>query len=219
MTKTRIKVLKKVLRSIFGLFIFTIGDYLTIIANAGLTPWDSLSMAISSKTGVSFGRVSIVISLTIIVIDLLFREKIGVGTVLDAILIGTFIDFFTSIFKFSYVKNIYFSLILLTISFFIMAIGQVFYMSSGLSCGPRDSLLVALGKRLPKFDIGYVDIIIKVVIIIVSYFMDGPIGIGTIYSMVGMGIAMKIVFKLFKFEPRYIKHENIVTTLQKLIVG
>ena len=100
-----------------------------------------------------------------------------------------------------------------------MAIGQVFYMAAGLSCGPRDSLLVAVGKRMPKLDIGYVDIIMKVVIILVSYFMGGPIGIGTIYSMVVMGLVMKIVFKLFKFEPRNIKHENIIETIQKLIMG
>ena len=219
MTKVRIEILKKTLRSIFGLFIFSFGDYLTIVANIGLTPWDSLAMGIANKAGLTFGRISIVIALIIIVIDLILREKIGLGTVLDAILVGTFVDLFTVLFKLPYAQNTLIGLLYLTIALLIMATGQVFHMSAGLSCGPRDSLLVAIGKRLPKYDMGYVDIIMKVVIIIISYFIGGPIGIGTLYSMVGMGVAMNIIYKLFKFEPRSIKHENLIRTLQKLIIG
>ena len=219
MTKIRIEVFRKTMKSIFGLFVFSIGDYLTIIANIGLTPWDSLSMAIANRTGLSFGRISIVISFIIIVIDLILKENIGLGTVLDALLVGTFIDTFTIIFKIPYASNVLIALVYISFGLLIMACGQTLYMSAGLSCGPRDSLLVAVSKRFPKYDIGYIDISMKVVIILASYFLDGPIGIGTIYSMVGMGIAMNIVFKIFKFEPRDIKQENLIRTLQKLVGG
>lgn len=218
MTKTRIEIFKKTLKSILGLFVFSIGDYLTIAANIGLTPWDSLSMAIANKTGITFGRISIVISLIIIVIDLILKEKIGLGTVLDALLVGTFIDVFTIVLKIPYASNIVIALIYLSVGLLIMACGQALYMSAGLSCGPRDSLLVATSKKFPKHDIGYIDISMKVIIILISYLLDGPIGIGTIYSMVAMGIAMNVVFKLFKFEPRDIKQENLIRTLQKLII-
>ena len=210
-------IIKRILKSIFGLFIFSIGDYLTIVANIGLTPWDSLTMGIANSFNISFGTISVASSIIIIIIDLLMNEKIGFGTVLDAIFVGTFVDFFIADFHIPYARNTFVGIIYLTIGLLIMAIGQVFYMSSGLSCGPRDTLLIAVGKRLPKIQIGHVDILMKVVLIGISLIIKGPIGIGTLYAMVMMGFAMQMVYKIFNFEPRDVKHESVIETINSFV--
>ena len=213
----RRETIKKIIKTAFGLFVFAFGEYVTIQGNVGLTPWDALSMGISEYVPLTFGQVHVTSALIIVGIDLLLKEKIGIGTILDALLVGTFVDMFTAIFPFAGTANKYVGLILLLIGMIVMAVGQLIYMAGGLSCGPRDSLLIAIGKRMPKVPIGYVDIMIKITIVIISWIIGGPIGFGTLISMFGMGSAMQIVFTIFKFEPRDIVHENFIESIRKLI--
>ena len=218
MTKQlRIETIKKIIKTTFGLFVFSFGEYLTIMGNIGLTPWDSLSMGISYYVPFTFGQVHVASAIVIIFIDLAMKEKIGIGTVLDALLVGTFVDMWTSVIPFKGTTAVIPGIALVIAGLFIMAIGQVFYMSGGLSCGPRDTLLVAVGKRLSKLPIGLVDILMKIALVLISFVIGGPIGFGTLLAMLGMGTCMQIVYGLFKFDPRNIEQESIITSIEKLM--
>ena len=75
--QTKVQMIKEILKSAFGLFIFSIGVFLTIQADIGLAPWDCLSMGASYRVGMSFGIVHTIISIVILGIDVLLKEKIG----------------------------------------------------------------------------------------------------------------------------------------------
>ena len=93
MNQTPLDVLKNSLLAAFGLFCFGVGVYLTIQANIGVAPWDAFCIGLSQKLGILYGTASIMISLTIVVIDLLLKERIGIGMILDAIVVGKAVDF------------------------------------------------------------------------------------------------------------------------------
>ena len=206
----------RILRVTFGLFVFSFGEYLSIIANVGLPPWEVLSMGISNHLPFSFGTVHIAIAVIILMIDLLLKEVIGIGTILDAVLCGTFVDLFSAVLPFSNINNKALGFVLLIVSMFVMALGQYFYMDGGLSCGPRDTLLVAIGKRLRKLPIGLVQIFITIALVIVSYFIGGPVGIGTLIAMFGIGTCMQIVFSIFHFDPRSVVQEDLISSIRNL---
>ena len=65
---------------------------MSIQANVGLAPWDAFSMGISYKTGIMYGNVVVYTGFLIIIIDFLLKEKIGFGTIINAILIGKVVD-------------------------------------------------------------------------------------------------------------------------------
>ena len=102
MNQTPLDVLKNSLLAAFGLFCFGVGVYLTIQANIGVAPWDAFCIGLSQKLGILCGTASIMMSLTIVVIDQLLKERIGIlvivlaiGWVLDGpIGIGTVISTF-----------------------------------------------------------------------------------------------------------------------------
>lgn len=217
MFDAREDTLKRIARSVIGLLIYSFGEYLSIVANVGLTAWASATMGFANIINVSFGKVEIAVSIIVLIIDILMREKIGLGTVLDAILVGTFTDMYIFLCHFTLLDNPYFGLLLLFVSLFIMAYGQFMHMSSGLSCGPRDSLMVAIGKRLPKLKIGYVDMIIKFVLIVISLIIGGPIGVGTVFSMGCNGFIMQLIYKKYHFDPRDVKHNGLLETINILI--
>jgi len=99
---------------------------------------------------------------------------------------------------------------ILLIGFVFMALGMWIYMKAEQCCGPRDSLLVGLGKRLPKVPIGVVEVMLWAVVLFTGYLLGGPVGIGTLISTFGAGIIMQLVYTLIKFEPRKLKHKDVI---------
>ena len=75
----RKKIFRDLLKTAGGLIIFGFGSFLTIKANIGLAPWESLSMGISLHIPFSYGLTHMAIGIVLIVIDLLLKEKIGYG--------------------------------------------------------------------------------------------------------------------------------------------
>ncbi|MBQ2411947.1 MAG: hypothetical protein II313_00805 [Anaerotignum sp.] len=210
--QTKTQMIKEILKSVLGLFIFSIGVYLTIQADIGLAPWDCLSMGVSGKVGYSYGIVHTVISIIILVIDILLKEKIGYGTILDALLVGNYVDLIDHIITLPQFHSIPISCIMVIIGLFIMGYGQYFYMDAAQGCGPRDSLLIALGKRFPKTPIGVVQTALVGIALLIGWLLGGPVGIGTVISVFGMGTALQIVCKILHFEPRDVVHKNIFET-------
>ena len=95
----------------------------------------------------------------------------------------------------------------------ITCLGQFLYMKACLSCGPRDSLMVGLGKRFPKVKIGTVNIVLLAMVQVVCFILGSPVGLGTIICVFGTGTITNIVFGFLKFEPRALKHESIIDTI------
>ena len=210
--QTKPQIIKEILKSALGLFIFSIGVYLTIQANIGLAPWDCLSMGVSARVGYSYGIVHTAISIIILIIDILLKEKIGYGTILDALLVGNYVDWIGYLKLVPVSDNVAVSCAMVVIGLLIMGYGQYFYMDAAQGCGPRDSLLIALGKRFPRTPIGVVQTFMVGIALLIGWLLGGPVGIGTIISVFGMGSALQLVCKIMHFEPRDVVHKNVLET-------
>lgn len=199
---------------IIGLLIFSLGVHLTIRANLGLAPWDCLGMGVSYHTPLNYGLAMTAISVIILLIDLLLRERIGFGTIFDAFLTGNFIQLFNDIDSFPETADTFIGIWIIIAGLALMAVGQYFYMSSAQCCGPRDALLVALGKRLSRLPIGAVQVLLWGMALLAGWLLGGPAGIGTIVSTFGSGIVMQVIYTLIKFEPREVEHQSVIETVQ-----
>ena len=77
---------------IFGLFIYGIGVAMMVDAQIGISPWDVFAQGISRQTGISFGQATVFVSAMVLLLWIPLRVKPGLGTVMNAILIGVFAD-------------------------------------------------------------------------------------------------------------------------------
>lgn len=216
--QTKIQMIKLILKSALGLFFYSCGIYLTVQSDIGVAPWECLSMGIAPNVGLSFGTVHMICGIIILLIDLAMKEKIGYGTILDALLVGNYVDFIAWFEPVPVSQSIPLSIIMVIIGLFFMGFGQYFYMSAGQSCGPRDSLLIALGKRFPRTPIGVVQTVIIGVVLLAGWLLGGPVGIGTVVSVFFAGTALQIVCKIMRFEPRDVKHLNVIEA-SKILLG
>lgn len=195
-----------------GLVVYSFGVYLQLQANMGISPWNSLNLGLSMRLPLSFGTASIVISLVIIAMDLLLRESIGLGTILDALVVGWALDFFLWTGMIPLVTGAFSQLAVFLLGLLIMCLGAYLYMKQALSCGPRDALLVALGKRFPRCSIGVINMALLAAVLVVSTLLGSTLGPGTLITIFGTGIMMDLVFKLLHFEPRDVVHESLTQT-------
>ena len=136
-----------------SLFVNGFGVYLTIQANLGAAPWDVLNLGVSKTLGILYGSASIAISLTILGIDILLREPIGIAMFIDAVTVGKAVDFFNAIHAVPQCHSLLTGIPVMLCGLVILAYTQYTYMIASLGCGPRDTLLVGLAKRVKKIPV------------------------------------------------------------------
>ena len=213
----RRKIFLQWLRIVLGLLVFSFGVHLTIYANIGLAPWDCLGMGIAKHTPLNYGLAMTAMALVILCIDLAMKERIGFGTIIDAVLTGNFVQMYNDLNPPGENRSIWLGILIMLCGFVFMALGMWIYMKGEQCCGPRDSLLVGLGKRLPKVPIGFVEILLWAAVLLAGWLLGGPVGIGTVISTFGAGIVMQLVYNLLKFEPRSVRHRDVIQTMKILL--
>ena len=199
-----------------GLLVFSLGVHLTIFANIGLAPWDCLGMGIAKHTPLNYGVSMTAMAVIILGIDLLLKERIGFGTIIDALVTGNFVQMYNDLNPLSPNEQIWSGIFLMTAGFVFMALGMLIYMKGKQCCGPRDALLVGLGKRFPKIPIGLVEIALWGAVTLIGWLLGGPVGIGTLVSTFGAGLVMQAVYSILRFEPRTVNHRDVIVVIREL---
>ena len=215
----RKRIIIEWLRIAAGLAVFAFGVHLTIYANIGLAPWDCLGMGIARHTVLNYGLAMTAMSIVIVLIDLLLHERIGYGTIIDALLTGNLVQLYNRVNPLPENQSLGLGIGCMLVGFVFMAIGMWIYMKAAQCCGPRDSLLVGLGKRLPRVPIGVVEILLWAVVLLAGWLLGGPVGIGTLISTFGAGAVMQLVYSLIRFEPRRIRHRDVIEVTRELLSG
>ena len=200
-----------------GLLVFAAGVHLTIFANIGLAPWDCLGMGVAAHTPLNYGLAMTLIALLVLGVDLLLHERIGFGTIIDALLTGNFVQMFNDLNPLPLNRSLAAGVVIMVGGFVLMAIGMWIYMRAEQCCGPRDSLLVGLGKRLPRVPIGIVEVILWAGVLLAGALLGGPVGVGTLISTFGCGLVMQCVYSLLHFEPRDLHHRDVIEVTRELL--
>ncbi|WP_317856404.1 hypothetical protein [Chakrabartyella piscis] len=205
---------KRLIQLNIGLFLYALGVYVCIQANIGLAPWEAFHMGFSFITGVSMGNICIIFSILIIGLALLLKEKIGIGSILNALIIGVYLDALMLNEVIPAANNLVVSIITMIIGIFIIALASYMYIGSAMGCGPRDTLMVALGKRFQKIPVGAIRGSIEGSVLLIGWFCGAPIGLGTVLYVFGIGYIMQFVFRVLHFDVKGVQHENVLDTFK-----
>ena len=207
--RTRAAIVLNMLIAALSLFVNGFGIYLTIRADIGAAPWDVLSLGLSKTLGILYGNASIAVSLTILLIDILMREPIGIAMFIDAVMVGKAVDFFNWLDPVPRGSSLEVSVPMLIAGLFVLAYTQYTYMIASLGCGPRDTLLVGLAKRLRRVPIGLVSIALLSTATLIGWLLGGPVGLGTLLCAFGAGPVMQLAFRTVRFDATAIRHQRL----------
>jgi len=180
--------------ALFGLSIATM-----IRSNLGTSPWAVLEVAVSDLTGITPGRMSILVGFAVLLIALALREKIGWGTLSNILFIGLWEDMFLGMIP-SVENNLLIQGAMLLAAIFAMGIASAIYIGVDAGAGPRDSLMLAF-HRTTNISIRLGRAIIEITVVAVGWFLGGPLGAGTVIFALLIGPAVQWSFKLFNVKP------------------
>lgn len=188
-----------------GLFLLGLSISLQVNANLGFAPWTVLSDGISKQLGITLGNSEIAVSICIIAIDLLSREKIGLGTLANMFLVGTFIDLINSWGIIPPSPNLFTGILMLLAGSVILAFGCYLYIGAGYGAGPRDTLMVFVMKLTGK-SLAVCRTSIELSVLAVGFLLGGKVGIGTVIQAATSGLIMGKIFQLLQFDAKAVSH-------------
>ncbi|WP_236895073.1 YczE/YyaS/YitT family protein [Clostridium beijerinckii] len=202
------KLLALIIRMTFGFLLCALGTVLALNSNLGLSPWDVFHQGLTNVTSLTIGQASIMVGIIIVAITSILGLKVGMGTIANMIVIGCFIDLIIHSKIIPVCDNIYTGIIMLIGSLFVTALGSYLYIGCEMGCGPRDGLMIALVKRTGK-PIGIIRLFIEAGALIIGWILGGFVGIGTLVTAIGIGYCVQLIYKVFGFDIRVLKHRNI----------
>lgn len=208
--------IKRFIRLFCGLFCCALGISLSIQGNVGVTPWDVLHQGISAHTGLSYGVVSIAVGLTILCISAFMGEKVGAGTLCNIVGIGLMVDVIQAAAVIPQAQNLVIGCAMVALSLLVLATGTFLYIGAAMGSGPRDSMMTAFSKRLPKIPVGLIRGAIETVVLIGGFFLGGQVGAGTVIGVFGIGPAIQLVFGLAHFDVKSVRHESLLETAKNI---
>lgn len=179
--------------ALFGLSIATM-----IRSNFGTSPWALLEVAISGLTGITPGRMSIIVGFVVLIGALALREKIGWGTIGNILFIGLWEDLFLGLIP-SIENNFILQALMLLSAVFMMGIASAIYIGVDAGAGPRDSLMLAV-HRTSGLSLRLGRAIIEIIVVTVGWLLGGPLGFGTVIFALLIGPSVQWAFKLFKVQ-------------------
>ena len=179
----------------FGLVIFGLGEGLLIISTIGASPWNVLHQGLALNLGLSVGSWAFIISLIVLFLWFFLDEKIGMGTMLNFIIIAIMIDL--TIFFFEAPELWINQFLLCVISVLMVGLGSGIYLIARLGPGPRDGLMTGLQKKT-GFSIAVVRGAIEVFVITCGWTLGGTVGIGTLLYAIGIGPAVAFGLNIVK---------------------
>ena len=167
-----------------GLTFFGLGEGLLIVSFAGASPWSVLAQGISLNINLSIGIITILVSIAVLILWVPLNQKPGIGTILNAIIIGLMIDVCI---KYAPTPENYISQIFLAIVAVItVGLGGGIYLVANLGAGPRDGLMVGLQKKT-NLPIAIVRAFLEITVMSIGWYLGGTVGIGTLLFAFGIG--------------------------------
>lgn len=185
---------RRLTQLMIGLVLFGFGISLMVSAELGTAPWDVLSLGIINYVPVSFGVMTIVLSLVVLLCWIPIREKPGIGTVLNALLIGPAADLGLLIIPETsqlWLRGIY-----LVAGLLLIGLATGLYIGARFGSGPRDGLMTGL-HRVTGLPIWAVRTGLEVTVVVIGWLLGGNVGLGTVLFALGIGPLCQISLRWF----------------------
>ena len=203
---------KRFIRLLISMPVFAFGATLSIQSGIGVNAWDTFALGITNVLPIQYGTVVLLTGIFVLFIDIILKQPIGFGTVLDIMIIGKTTDLFLSFEFIPQITSLPLAIILLITSLFIQSFGVYLYTSAGLSVGPRDAMLIAIAKKSNHMSIGTIKAIIEISVFIIGFMLGAPVGIGTLICVFGIGFILQFTLKIFHLDLRKVKQESLLET-------
>ena len=181
---------------IFGLILFGLGETLLIASSQGVSPWTVFAQGISIKSNFSIGFSTFIISMCVLIFWIPLKQKPGIGTILNTILISLVLDY-----SYAYLpkpEDFYLQIFQCFIGVLLIGVGSGFYLIANLGPGSRDGLMTGF-QKMTSMPIFLIRTAIELVAVVAGWYLGGVIGLGTVIFVIFVGPSVTFGMILVKY--------------------
>jgi uncharacterized membrane protein YczE len=209
----RATMIRRILQLLVGLFLYGIAISMMVQASIGIAPWDVLTQGLSKVTHIPFGWMTNLIGVAVLLFWIPIRQRPGVGTVLNVLLIGPSAQLGLALIP--TVSVLWEQVLLFAGGLVLLAIATGLYIGARLGPGPRDGLMTGIHRRT-GWRIWIVRSGIEVSVLLLGWALGGDFGVGTIAFALLIGPLVQITMPRLVVPPPGHKRERIPFTLPRL---
>lgn len=170
-------MLRRIPQLLIGLFLYGVAIAMMIRAGVGLSPWDVLAQGVSMQTGLAFGLITNLIGLVVLLLWIPIREKPGIGTVLNVLLVGPSAE--VGLWLIPAQTELWAQILLFTGGLTLLALATGLYIGARFGPGPRDGLMTGIHRRF-GVRIWVVRTSLEVIVLAIGWVLGGTVGLGTL---------------------------------------
>jgi uncharacterized membrane protein YczE len=174
----------RLLQLFAGLIVYGLATALMIRSGLGLNPWDVLHQGLDERTSLTFGTVVILTGLVVLLIWIPLRQRPGIGTVANVILIGLSADLGLRLIPGT--DDLVLRWTMLVAGILLLGAATSAYIGAGMGPGPRDGLMTGLAART-GWSVARVRTSIEIAVLAAGWFLGGQVGAGTILFALAIG--------------------------------
>ncbi len=181
-----------------GLALLGYSIALMLDANVGLGPWNVFTVGITNLIGITFGQATQVIGFVVLAISVfLTRTRPGVGTILNMLIVGPWIDLFRAIPAVPSADVWVWGALQFGVGVVLCGLATGLYITAQLGEGPRDGLSLGVA-RVFRVSVRVARLGLEVLVLLSGWLMGGPVGIGTVAFAFGIGPMMQFFMRVFR---------------------
>ena len=192
---TSVMWMRRFIQLLAGLSVFGLGAALMVRAYLGLDPWNVFHQGLTGLTGLSLGVLSILSGLVVMLLWIPLRQKPGIGTIMNILVIGLTLDLFLWLMpEFASWPS---RIAALAVGVVLTGIGSAAYIGAGMGTGPRDGLMVGLNRKF-GWSIRVSRMLVELVVLATGWMLGGVVGLGTVVFALSIGPLVQFFLPYFQ---------------------
>ncbi|WP_312167949.1 hypothetical protein [Microbacterium sp.] len=181
---SRRDIVERIVQLLVGLFLYGVALGLMVRGGIGVAPWDVLALGISGQAGIGYGVVTVLVSVIVLLLWIPLRQRVGLGTLLNALLVGPSADL--ALFVIPAPPSIWVGAPMFVAGLLLLAFATGLYIAADFGPGPRDGLMTGLVARTGR-PVWLVRTLIEGSVLLIGFLLGGPVGVGTVLFAFGVG--------------------------------
>ena len=176
-----------------GLALYGFSASLLVLARLGLGPWDVFHQGLARHTGLAIGTWSILVGLVVLLAWIPLRQRPGIGTVSNVVVIGGTMDLVLG--HWSPPHGLAVRIVFLVAGVLLNGVATGAYIGAGLGPGPRDGVMTGLAARGLSIRVARTGI--ELTVLAVGWLLGGTVGVGTVLYALGIGPLAHVFLPVF----------------------
>jgi uncharacterized membrane protein YczE len=189
---------RRLIQLFSGLVLYGVSDAMLLLARLGVDPWDVLHQGLARLTGMHTGTWSIIVGACVLVLWLPLRQRPGIGTLCNVVVIGAVIDVVLTLVPPPHALAV--RVVVLVSGVVLNGVATGLYIGAGLGPGPRDGLMTGIAAR--GHSIRVVRTGIEAVVLLAGWLLGGNVGAGTVLYAVSIGPLAHALIPVFEHPGR-----------------